>query len=85
MSSFPVYIKYSNNKNFFKIISSDEFEELTILGNKFFLTHKKATIHPDRVFIADLLNNTFENTIAISEDEYNHQVTFSKEKLERIG
>ncbi len=85
MNSFPVYIKYKNNKNFFKLISNEEFEELTILGSKYFLTHKKASVHPDRIFILDLLNNTFENTKKISPEDFELQLNNCRQHFVLIG
>lgn len=52
---FPVYRKYPNGKNFFKIISLVEFEELTLMGSKIIKHHIVAKIHPDRLRILDML------------------------------
>ena len=56
--NFPVYRKYSNNKVYFKIISLTEFEEINISGTKVRKISVIATIHPDRVRIMDMLENT---------------------------
>ncbi|MCC7533822.1 MAG: hypothetical protein IT246_07775 [Bacteroidia bacterium] len=55
--TFPQYRKYRNNKHFFKIISSSEFEEISFIGSKLISSKKVATILPDRNFIQDLLHN----------------------------
>lgn len=66
---FPTYRKYKNNKNFFKIISENEFEEITFVGSKIFVTQHLAKILPDRNLIADLLlDRTFAELS--SQEEY---------------
>lgn len=54
---FPVYRKYKNNKHFFKIISNEEFDEISFIGTKPILINHKAKILPDRNFIQDLLQD----------------------------
>ncbi len=67
---FPVYRKYKNNKNFFKIISEIEFDEITFIGSKPYVTKHIAKILPDRNLIFDLLYD-IGNTIELStEEEY---------------
>ena len=55
---FPTYRKYKNNKNFFKIINENEFEEISFIGSKVVVTKHLAKILPDRNLIADLLNDS---------------------------
>lgn len=55
---FPTYRKYKNNKNFFKIISQDEFEEISFIGTKVIVTKHLAKILPDRNLISDLLHDS---------------------------
>ena len=66
---FPTYRKYKNNKNFFKIINENEFEEISFIGNKAIVIKHLAKILPDRNFISDLLhdNNFAEQS---SQEEY---------------
>lgn len=52
---FPTYRKYKNNKNFFKIMNENEFEEISFIGSKIVVTKHLAKILPDRNLIADLL------------------------------
>lgn len=54
---FPTYRKYKNNKNFFKIINENEFEEISFIGSKVIVTKHLAIILPDRNLIADLLHD----------------------------
>jgi hypothetical protein len=55
---FPTYRKYKNNRNFFKIINENEFEEISFIGSKVVVTKHLAKILPDRNLIADLLNDS---------------------------
>lgn len=61
---FPQYRKYSNNKNFFKIISPKEFEEIQVIGSK--KLHRKvlATQFPEMNLIIDLV--TIENEFVLN-------------------
>ena len=65
---FPVYRKYKNNKNFFKIINKNEFEEISFIGSKVIVTKHIAKILPDRNLIADLLYD-IGNTSEISNQQ----------------
>lgn len=56
--TFPTYRKYKNHKNFFKIISENEFEEISFIGSKVIVTKHLAKILPDRNLIADLLHDS---------------------------
>ncbi len=67
---FPVFLKYKNNNNFFKIVSENEMEEIILMGSKTFISYKTASILPDRIHINDLLQNTFNNCESISESEF---------------
>lgn len=51
---FPQYRKYSNNKNFFKLISPKEFEEIQVVGSKKIIRKITATQFPEMNLIADL-------------------------------
>lgn len=68
--NFPQYRKYKNNKNYFKIISENAFEEIRAIGDKYFIYQFTVKILPDRNFIADMLNNNGDFWETISEEEY---------------
>jgi len=53
---FPVFRKYSNNKNFFKIINLNEFIEISFIGKQVLFKKYEAKIYPDKLFITDLIN-----------------------------
>lgn len=68
---FPQYRKYSNNKNFFKIISPKEFEEIQVIGSK--KLHRKviATQFPEMNLIIDLV--TLANEFILKSDEIEYE------------
>jgi hypothetical protein len=66
-NKFPTYRKYRNHKNFFKIISETEFDEISFIGSKAIVTKHHAKILPDRNLISDLLND--ENVAELSSEE----------------
>jgi hypothetical protein len=72
---FPIYRKYKNNKHFFKIMSMDEFEELSFIGKKLIVTLHQATILPDRNFISDLLHDIGNTAEIATEEEYQQILT----------
>lgn len=53
--NFPVYRKYTNGRSFFKIIHPLALEEIQVIGTRRLLHKLDAKLHPDRLFIADLL------------------------------
>ncbi len=66
--TFPTYRKYKNNKNFFKIINENEFEEISFIGSKVIVTQHLAKILPDRNLIADLLYDSSFATTSTKEE-----------------
>ncbi|MGZ4036092.1 MAG: hypothetical protein ACXVPU_02280 [Bacteroidia bacterium] len=69
-SIYPQYRKYLNDKGYFKIISSTQWEEIQIVGNKYILHQFTVNIMPDRNFIYDLTFDYKNNWTAIEEEEY---------------
>jgi hypothetical protein len=67
---FPVYRKYKNNKHFFKIMSENEFEEISFIGTKVFVVQHVAKILPDRNFISDLLHDVGNTCEESTQEEY---------------
>ncbi len=67
---FPVYLKYKGHLTYFKIESYHQFLELKILGQYFCLTLNTAKILPDRVFIADLLEDQGKHVERITQSEF---------------
>ncbi len=75
---FPAYRKYKNNKHFFKIISIDEFEEISFIGNKAIVTNHIAKILPDRNLIADLLNDIGNTAELSTQEEYESKLNIKQ-------
>lgn len=67
---FPQYRKYSNNKKYYKIVSTSELEEISFIGNKAILHKITAKILPDRNLIDDLLNDIPNSCLIATEEEY---------------
>lgn len=67
---FPQYRKYSNNKNYFKILSPDEFEEIQIIGSRRHKRIVKAELYPEKMFVRDLLLPETDHILVISETDY---------------
>lgn len=67
---FPQYRKYSNNKNYFKIYSLLEFEEIQVIGSKHI--HRKITAvqFPEKNHIIDLLLLKQDHILTINREEY---------------
>ncbi len=67
---YPQYRKYSNNKVFFKIVSSTQWEEIQVLGSTYTLHQFTVKIMPDRNFIYDMTFDYQRNLIKIDAAEY---------------
>jgi hypothetical protein len=68
---FPVYRKYKNNKNYFKIMSPALFEEIRLIGSKKTIMRTEAKLLPEKIFVQDLLFNYQSMADEIGEEEYN--------------
>jgi hypothetical protein len=67
---YPQYRKYLNEKAYFKIISTTEWEEIQVLGSKYILHQFIVKIMPDRNYIYDLTFDYKKNWAKIDEQEY---------------
>jgi len=67
---FPVYLKFENEKHYFKILSDSEFEEITVIGNKYDIFLFKAEIYPDKVRIQEMIKNENNYWVPIAVEEY---------------
>jgi hypothetical protein len=82
---FPIYLKYKKHPTYFKITAVNKFEELRILGNYFNLSKHEASILPDRVFIADLLEDKGERLERITKHEFEDVLEFCYQKrIEKV-
>ena len=53
--TYPIFRKYNDGLTYFKITSDTEFQELKRQGKYYSLSNFKCKIHPDRVFMNDLI------------------------------
>ena len=67
---FPLYRKYKNGKNYFKIINANSFEEIRLLGAKKEIKQIEARLFPEKTFLHDLIFNYQERAVEIDEKEY---------------
>jgi len=82
---FPIFLKYKQHATYFKINALNSFDELRILGNYFNLTTHVATILPDRVFIADLLEDKGQRLEPITKHEFEDVLELCyKNKIEKV-
>lgn len=72
--TYPQYRKYPNNKAYFKITSSTEWEEVQIIGNKHILHQFIVKIMPDRNYINDMTFDYEKNWEKIEQEEYEIQL-----------
>jgi hypothetical protein len=82
---FPIFLKYKQHSTYFKITSLNSFEEIRILGNYFNLSKHDATILPDRLFIADLLEDKGERLERIAKHEFEDILEYCyRNKIEKV-
>lgn len=82
---FPIFLKYKQHSTYFKINSLNHFEELRILGNYFNLTKHEARILPDRVFIADLLEDKGQRLETITKNEFEDVLEYCyRHRIEKV-
>jgi hypothetical protein len=76
---FPVYRKYKNGKNYFKILNLGEFEEVQLIGTS--VIHKKifAQQFPEKLFIRDMISDY--HSMAFESDEQEWETFISKAKV----
>ena len=68
--TYPQYRKYLNGRNFFKIISDKEWEEIQVMGSKYSIHQFKVNIFPDRNYLHDMTFDYEKNWVVIDEEEY---------------
>jgi hypothetical protein len=84
MTEFPQYRKYAHGRSYFKVLSTDDFEQLEIIGNRFHLETIRATVYPDKVLILDMLENTKGHWEVSSAEEYEAKLAWCKANLKAM-
>jgi hypothetical protein len=72
---FPIYRKYKNGKNYFKINSLKQFEEIQLIGTKKIHRIINAVQFPELNFILDLCKKSFDQIEEITASEYNSMLS----------
>ncbi len=67
---FPVYRKYKNGRNYFKILNARSFEEVQFIGAKPQVRQVQASQFPEFAFIRDLVLDYGAMAEAITVEEY---------------
>lgn len=81
---FPLYRKYPHEKTYFKIFDQETFDQLEIIGKRYSLSRFTAKVHPDRVFIQDLIYINGAHWLSIDEKEYEEKLKFCQENLNKL-
>jgi hypothetical protein len=68
--TYPFFRKYKDGLTYFKITSDTEFQELKRQGKYYSLSNFKCKIHPDRVFMNDLIACSDGYIIESNESEF---------------
>ncbi len=67
---YPIYRKLSNNRSFYKVVDSKNFEEIQIIGKKRRHQLIEANQYPELLFIQDLIAFNHLGILESSEKEW---------------
>lgn len=69
-NDYPIYRKLSNNRSFYKVVDSKNFEEIQIIGKKRRHQLIEAKQYPELLFIQDLIAFNHLGILESSEKEW---------------
>jgi hypothetical protein len=75
---FPVYRKSIDSKNFFKILSNNEFIQVKIVGSKIKKFQYKVDKYPELILIKDLIDSSGDFYVISDEKEFENLYLLSK-------
>ena len=75
---FPVYRKSIYSKNFFKILSNNEFIQVKIVGSKIKKFQYKVDKYPELILIKDLIDSSGDFYVISDEKEFENLYLLSK-------
>lgn len=83
---FPMFRRYSNRRNYYRINSTDNFDELLIIGNQYVYSNFQANILPEFQLVVDLIENADQRWEPITEKDFEEklaecQATKTEKKL----
>ena len=67
---YPIYRKLSNNRSFYKVVDSKNFEEIQIIGTKRRYQLIEAKQYPELLFIQDLISMIHPGMLNSAESEW---------------
>jgi len=79
---FPQYRKRFDNKSFYKITSLTTFEEIQLIGKRFFIHVVHAKKYFEQLQVQDMLNAEIEMYQTSNEEEFENQYQKAKEYLQ---
>lgn len=79
---FPQYRKRFDNKSFYKITSLTTFEEIQLIGKRFFIHVVHAKKYFEQLQVQDMLNAEIEMYQTSNEEEFENQCQKAKEYLQ---
>ena len=83
-TTFPQFRRLSNGKNYYKVHSSSEMTEVGTMGGKYWINEVMATILPERVMIADILDAAGGIYDVIEAEVFDSFVSMCAAEKERI-
>lgn len=69
--SYPIYRKRKNNKSFYKIISSNQFEEIQIMGTKINFYCVEVSKYPEKLLMFEIIALEGDLYEAANSEEWN--------------
>ena len=78
---FPQYRKRFDEKAFYKITSLTTFEEIQLIGKRFFFHNVQAKKYFEQLQVRDMLEVSLPLYQMSSQDEYNHQLGNAREYM----
>ncbi len=78
---FPQYRKLSNSKSYYKILSPSEFQEIQVMEKRYAVYTLQAKILPERNLVADLIEASTDQYIAIPQSEYEEYLEYCQREL----
>lgn len=78
---YPQFRKYTDGNTFFKIENQNSFYELKRMGKYYSFNFIECKIYPERMFLNDLINQSFESIEIINEEEFQHYLKTWKSEL----
>jgi hypothetical protein len=69
---FPIYRKLINNKVYYKIVDTKNFEEIKLIGSKVTYSKTTANQYPELLLIQDLIGCAAEYFTTSSQEEWDN-------------